>query len=58
MPKLQGIIRNVDDVGRIVLPIEMRKILKIDRNTKVIISIDKENKQIIVKKMFLSTSKK
>lgn len=58
MPKLQGIIRNVDDVGRIVLPIEMRRILKIDRNTKVIISIDKENKQIIVKKMFSSTSKK
>ncbi len=58
MPKLQGVIRNVDNLGRVVLPIGMRKALKIDGNTKVIVSIDKENKQIIVKNPLLSTLKK
>lgn len=39
MKKSTGIIRRVDDLGRIVIPIEMRKILKIDIGSALEISV-------------------
>ena len=40
MKKDNGIEREVDNLGRVVLPIEFRKKLGIERNSKVSITID------------------
>ena len=46
--KTTGIIRNIDELGRLVLPKEMRKHLEIDNNSPV--EIFAEGDKIIVKK--------
>ncbi len=46
--KSTGIVRGVDAPGRIVLPKELRKSLKIDENTKLEIFVDGET--ILLKK--------
>lgn len=47
---ITGIIRRVDDLGRVVLPRSLRKSLKIDVGTKLDIRIN-ENKEIVLKKI-------
>ena len=44
--KESGIVRNVDNVGRIVIPMEIRKIMSISEGDPV--EIVKENNQIII----------
>ena len=46
--KATGIVRNIDELGRIVIPKEMRKMLGIANNDPVEISCDGES--IIIKK--------
>ena len=48
--KKSGIVRNVDPLGRVVLPKEIRKVLSISEGDPV--EIVKENNQIIVKKYY------
>ena len=50
--KATGIVRKVDELGRIVLPIELRRNLRIDEKDSLEIFIDGEN--IILKKYELS----
>ena len=46
--KESGIVRNVDNVGRVVIPVEIRKIMSISEGDPV--EIVKENNQIILRK--------
>lgn len=46
--KSTGIVRKIDELGRIVLPIEIRRNLDIDRGEAVEIFVDEE--KIILKK--------
>ena len=48
--KKSGIVRNVDPLGRVVLPKEIRKVLSISEGDPV--EILKENNQIVVKKYY------
>ncbi len=43
-----GIVRKIDDLGRIVLPIELRRVLNIDEGSSLEIFV--ENEKIILKK--------
>ena len=47
---MKGIEREIDELGRVVIPVEFRKELCIKSNTKVIISL--LNGEIIVKPKF------
>ena len=51
MDKLSKAIKKVDGVGRVVLPIEARKILSIHENDSLEIFVDKDNRQIILQKI-------
>ena len=46
-----GIIRKVDELGRVVLPIETRKLFGIEEKDSVKILVDKKNGQIILQKV-------
>lgn len=46
--KLNGIVRKIDNLGRIVIPIELRKRLKIDQNDDIEIKIE-DNKIVLSK---------
>lgn len=46
--KSTGIVRKIDELGRIVLPIEIRKTMMIDRRDAVEIFVDED--KIILKK--------
>ena len=46
--KATGVIRPIDDLGRIVLPIELRKVMNI--NSKDMLEIFVDGSQIILKK--------
>lgn len=46
--KSTGIVRKVDDLGRVVLPIELRRIMDIDKKNALEIFVDGD--QIILKK--------
>ena len=46
--KESGIVRNVDNVGRVVIPMEIRKVMSISEGDPV--EIVKENNQIILRK--------
>lgn len=46
--KSTGIVRKIDDLGRIVLPIELRRVLDIDKDSSLEIYVD--NESIILKK--------
>jgi AbrB family transcriptional regulator, transcriptional pleiotropic regulator of transition state genes len=46
--KATGVVRRVDELGRIVLPIELRRIMDIDIKDSIEIFVDGE--QIILKK--------
>ncbi|KOS61705.1 AbrB/MazE/SpoVT family DNA-binding domain-containing protein [Lysinibacillus agricola] len=53
--KSTGIVRKVDDLGRVVLPIELRRTLGIDVKDALEIFIDKD--QIILQKYQPNTEK-
>ena len=40
--KSTGIVRKIDDLGRIVLPIELRRVLDIDKDSSLEIYVDKK----------------
>lgn len=44
------IIRKIDELGRIVLPLELRQALELNKNTPVQIRLDIEKQQIIIHK--------
>ena len=44
-----GISRKIDELGRIVLPIELRKILGWDIRDSILMSYDEENRTVILK---------
>ncbi|RDZ05690.1 transition state regulator Abh [Priestia megaterium] len=46
--KATGIVRKIDDLGRVVLPIELRRTLNIKKDDPVEILVDNEN--IVLKK--------
>lgn len=46
--KSTGIVRRIDPLGRIVIPIELRNIFNIDNNIELEIFVDKD--QIVLKK--------
>ncbi|MEI2360481.1 AbrB/MazE/SpoVT family DNA-binding domain-containing protein [Priestia megaterium] len=46
--KATGIVRKIDHLGRVVLPIELRRTLNIKKNEPVEIFVDNEN--IVLKK--------
>ena len=46
--KSTGIVRPVDSLGRVVLPIELRRILDIDKDTSLEVYVDED--RIILKK--------
>lgn len=50
MVKSTGIIRKVDELGRMVLPAETRKIFGIGEKDSFEILVDKDNEHIILKK--------
>jgi AbrB family transcriptional regulator, transcriptional pleiotropic regulator of transition state genes len=50
--KSTGIVRKVDELGRIVLPIELRRVLGIDKKDPVEVFIDGD--KVILKKFVLS----
>lgn len=50
MVKSTGIVRKVDELGRVVLPIETRKALGIAEKDELEILMDVENGQIILQK--------
>ena len=45
-----GIIRRVDELGRVVLPIETRRMFGIEERDSLEILVDEENRQIILQK--------
>lgn len=45
-----GIIRSMDDLGRIVIPKEIRRVLEIDTGTPMDISVDYDKGEIYLKK--------
>ena len=50
MLKSTGITREVDSLGRVVLPAELRFLMGIDNRDPLEIFVDVENKKIILKK--------
>ena len=50
MAMSMGVIRSVDELGRIVIPKEVRKILEIDTGTQVEILADFHSKEILLRK--------
>ncbi|MEF9969312.1 MAG: AbrB/MazE/SpoVT family DNA-binding domain-containing protein [Ruthenibacterium sp.] len=46
--KSTGIVRKIDDLGRVVLPIELRRVLDIDKDASLEIYVD--NESIVLKK--------
>lgn len=52
MVKSTGIIRKIDSLGRLVLPIETRMLLKVCKDDDIEILTDKEKRQIILQKAY------
>ena len=50
MVKPTGIIRKVDELGRVVLPIGIRRAFDIDEKDSLEILVDRDNGRIILKK--------
>ena len=46
--KSTGIVRRIDDLGRVVLPIELRRVLDIDKDSSLEIYVDDDS--VILKK--------
>lgn len=50
--KTTGIIRKIDNVGRIVIPTEVRKVLQIKTNDSLEIILDAKNESVTFKKYY------
>lgn len=50
MKKSAGIVREVDQLGRVVLPSELRSLMGIEKRDPLEIFVDEEAKNIILKK--------
>ncbi|WP_455582377.1 AbrB/MazE/SpoVT family DNA-binding domain-containing protein [Dysosmobacter sp.] len=50
MVRSTGIIRRVDELGRVVLPIETRRLLNISETDRLEILVDEEQGQILIQK--------
>jgi transcriptional pleiotropic regulator of transition state genes len=50
--KNDKMIRTVDELGRVVLPKQVREILALEEKTKVEVRVDKERNEVILKKIF------
>lgn len=50
MIKATGIVRRIDDLGRVVLPVELRKSFGIHEADPIEILVDNENSTILLKK--------
>lgn len=50
MVKSTGIVRKVDELGRVVLPIETRRIFGIEEKDSLEILVNEDNGQIILQK--------
>ena len=46
----RGIVRKIDELGRLVIPIEMRKVLDISEHDEVEICLDSDENKITLKK--------
>ena len=46
--KSTGIVRKIDDLGRVVLPIELRRVLDLDKDSSLEIYVDEDS--IVLKK--------
>ena len=53
--KATGIVRRIDDLGRVVIPKEIRRTLRIKEGTPLEIFTDKEG-EVILKKYFIVKS--
>ena len=51
MLKETGIVRKVDELGRVVLPIEVRRMLGVEEKDSLAILTDLEQGQIVLKKV-------
>ena len=50
MLKNTGLIRKIDELGRVVLPIEVRRGMGIDDKEELEILVDEENRRVILQK--------
>lgn len=50
MFKSTGVIRKIDELGRVVLPIETRMALGIEEKDRLEILLDMENEQLVLRK--------
>ncbi len=50
MIKTTGIVRRVDELGRVVLPVDVRRLFGIEEKDRLEILSDEENGQIILRK--------
>jgi len=48
--KATGMTRNIDKLGRIVIPIELRKELGFDESTKIELFIEPERQRLVMEK--------
>ena len=46
----RGIVRKIDELGRLVLPIEMRKVLDISEHDEIEICLDSDENKITLQK--------
>ncbi len=46
-----GMVRKIDDLGRIVVPAETRKLFHINEGDQLAISIEKDSESIILRKL-------
>lgn len=46
----KGIVRKIDELGRLVIPIEMRKILDISEHDEIEICLESDENKIILQK--------
>ena len=52
-----GIIRRIDELGRIVIPINIREELEMKEKEPIKLLIDKENKRLILEKYSITEEK-
>ncbi len=50
--KATGIVRRIDDLGRVVIPKEIRRTLRIREGDPLEIFTDREGGEVILKKIF------
>ncbi len=56
--KATGIVRRIDDLGRVVIPKEIRRTMRIREGDPLLTTLTQSEKQYYFKKAFLSLSEK